>query len=529
MRVLLMAIKIKFLTPLFWLLFFTFIKGIVWLGIVPLWHFPDEQAHFAQVQNYAEFGKSYYRANGKSTSEEIVISEELLGTLRDERGRNLFTFHPEHNLSYTDSFIGEYELKIRNLPDESRKKMVIREATSYPPFYYFLASRFYYLAKPFDLFTRVFITRLFSVLVTGAVVWLSYKIGELLFKNSFLAFVLAFLVSFQPMFTFVQSGISSDVLFNFFFTFFIWGSLLVFQEINFKSVFILIASLIVGLLTKQQMLIALLLLPLVLGILMQQKLRSFKKKSFSKKTIIITLVSFLLILLGLKYGEVFRISGFIKAGKDSTLRNLGLIEHLIWTGRHTIAEVLPWYWGVFKWLGVVLPRWVNRIQMRILALTAIGLFIWLLKILKNRKIRKIDWQVDFLVLASTVYFLAVTLWDWQFRKAYGFSFGIQGRYFFPTIVGHMALILFGLIQLVPKKWHKYLLGALLVWWTVLLHIGLYTVLKSYYQLWSLERFWHQLSQYKPFFFKSYWWFLWLGLYLISFLGLAFKFFKPQKS
>lgn len=515
--------KIEFLTPLFWLLFFTFFKGIIWLGAVPLWHFPDEQAHFAQLQNIAE-RKNIAHVGGKSTSREIYESEVALRTLRDERGNNRFTFHPEYNLSYTNSFTGKLEPKLKSLDMSTQQEMAIAEATSYPFLYYTSGAFFYRLAYYGNLFIRVFTVRLFSVLLTTATVWLAYKIGKLVFKKELLALALGVLVSFQPMFTFIGTGVTSDVLFNFFFTLFILGVLLLFPKPNFKSALILISSLIGGLLTKQQMMIAVVLLPPILTILIWQKLRHVKKKSFSKRTIFITLASFLLILLAAKYGEVFRIKGYIGAGKDDTLRQLGLTKHLIWTVRHTIAEVLPWYWGVFKWLGVVLPRWVNRVQMRLLALSVIGLFVWLFKLFNKRKIKKIDWQIGFLALVSFVYFMAVTLWDWHFRQAYGFSFGIQGRYFFPTIVAHMGLILFGLIQLVPQKWQRWLIFLLIGWWISLSHIGLWTVLKSYYQLWPLETLWHQASQYKPFFFKSYWWFLWLGLYLVGLAGLTVNLF-----
>ena len=46
-----MKIKKILIKPIVCLLVVIFLKQILWLGIVPLWQFPDEQAHFAQVQN----------------------------------------------------------------------------------------------------------------------------------------------------------------------------------------------------------------------------------------------------------------------------------------------------------------------------------------------------------------------------------------------------------------------------------------------------------------------------------------------
>ena len=40
-----------------WLLLATPLKQIIFLAVIPPWHGPDEQAHFAQVQYLAEFAR----------------------------------------------------------------------------------------------------------------------------------------------------------------------------------------------------------------------------------------------------------------------------------------------------------------------------------------------------------------------------------------------------------------------------------------------------------------------------------------
>jgi hypothetical protein len=83
----------------------------------------------------------------------------------------------------------------------------------------------------------------------------------------------------------------------------------------------------------------------------------------------------------------------------------------------------------------------------------------------------------------------------------------------------MALIIVGLTSLVPRKFERWLLALLNGWWLVLSGIGLSIVLAAYYQLWPLQHLWWQVSQYKPFWFKAEWWFLWVGLLGISLGGL----------
>jgi len=507
---------------IFWLLLATFFKGVIWSGIVPLWHFPDEQAHFAQLQNIAEGHPE--RGRGGTTSQEIFFSEEILGTLRNDRGNNRFTFHPEYNLDYTKDFSGVYEKEIQSLPIETRKEMVIAEATGYPPFYYLIGSMFYKLAYGNDLFVRAFFVRILSILLMTTTVWLVYKIGLLAFRKRLMALSLGILVSFQPMFTFAESGVSSDVLFNFFFTFFIWAGLLVFSDPGAKSFGLLISSLVGGLLVKPQMIIAVLIAVLPLVIVGKQTLSKKKELNLNYSKLTVSLIGIsVLFYLAFRFSKFHQISGFISAGKENN--PISLIEHLIWTVRHIIAEVLPWYWGVFKWLGVVLPRWVNQVQMRLLGLTILGLLIYLIKIIRQKKLKARDWQIGFLGLTALTYFLAVTLWNWQFRIAYGFPFGIQGRYFFPTIVSHMAIILVGLTSLASKKFIKWIVMALSAWWITLSFIGSWTIIKAYYQTWPLQTLWWQISQYKPFWFKAEWWFLWLALFLIALLGLLAGFLR----
>jgi 4-amino-4-deoxy-L-arabinose transferase-like glycosyltransferase len=507
------------------LLLSTFFKGLVWAGVVPLWHFPDEQAHFAQLQIIAE-GR-FTQFEGSSTSREIYESEMLLGTFRNEKGNNLFTFHPEYNIPYTDSFWGVTEGKINALPLSSRKETTIAEATGYPILYYSLGAIPYLLFYQTSLFTRVFAVRCFSVLVSVATVWFAYKIGKIVFKKELPALTLGILVSFQPMFTFVGSGVNSDVMLNFFFTMFIWACLLVFEKPNLKHIGLVILSLGGGLFSKSQMAVAAILAIVPLTLALRTFLSRRRKDFLADKKMLFVLVGATLFAYAVaRWGRLSQISGFILAGKERVEVTLG--EHLAWTLRHTIAEVLPWYWGVFKWLGVVLPRWVNRIQMRLLLIGGLGLAVWLVQRIRQRSWKRQDWYIVWLGVVAGAYFFSVTLWNWQFRIAYGFPFGVQGRYFFPTIVAHMALIIVGLTSLVPRKLERWLLALLSGWWLVLSGIGLYIVLAAYYQLWPLQHLWWQVSQYKPFWFKAEWWFVWIGLFGIALTGLIMSFIAALK-
>jgi len=66
---------------------------------------------------------------------------------------------------------------------------------------------------------------------------------------------------------------------------------------------------------------------------------------------------------------------FWAARTNQVRPDYNLWQHLVYTTQHTFQEVLPWYWGVFRWLSLTLPRWVNQVMMRLLVLAGVGLVI----------------------------------------------------------------------------------------------------------------------------------------------------------
>lgn len=481
------------------LILVTILKNMVWSGVVPLWHFPDEQSHFGQVQLYVETGK--FNQKGNDLSRDIYLSEILLGTERDWAGKNKFTHHPEYKIEYTNSLIGKYEEEIKNFPLSYRKEFVKDESAGYPPLFYFITSIFYRLVYKSDLITRVFFSRISSILLSSLTIFVAYKVGEILFKkNQLLSFSLALLVSFQPMFTFISSGINSDNLMNFLFTALIFLSLKIIEKPKFLDFLFLFFVLVLGEYTKPHFKIGFLILPFLL--LFNFKI-TFKYLIF----IIISTLAFLtpvrLRLLNILNEKKLLFPDVYPDPRDYALPNLSFFSHLVWTVRHTIAEVIPWYWGVFKWLGVALPRTVNRVLNRLLIFAVFGAVLKTFKIIKNKSIKK-EKAYLFMLYISLVYFLSLVAWDWLYTRSRGFSSGLQGRYYFPTIVCHMSLLIFGFLNLMPEAWQGVkikLIKFLCLSMISLNFIALNTVLKAYYDLNNLTLFFLQLSQYKPWFFK----------------------------
>src|SRR3989344_2663397 len=177
--------KVKFSGNLYLLIILILIAFSVKLffsAVIPLWHTPDEQAHFSQVAYFVEFG---HMPNGAlDLNKEIYESEVLLGTARSSSGENKFTYHPEYNIEYNLTFVGVYEKQINNFSDEDRIELVGQEAARYPPLYYILTGIPYQLFYNHGLIERVFYSRFVSILIGLLMFILCIPITKLLFPTN---------------------------------------------------------------------------------------------------------------------------------------------------------------------------------------------------------------------------------------------------------------------------------------------------------------------------------------------------------
>lgn len=482
-------------------IFLIIIKSFIWSLFIPLWHTPDEQAHFGHVAYLAEGGQLPMGRTNDLT-QEIAISEQLLGTYRNKYGNNSFTYKPEYRLEYTNTLLGQYEQEIKTLPVSTRKEFKDPESAYYPHFFYRVSGLIYKIFYSSDLFIRVFSIRLFWLFTHVILVWLAWKIGQLIFpKSRFSALSVAILTGFQPMLTFVSSGVTSDNLHNLLFTAIIYFSLKLNRKITWKDLLGLAVVMSLGYVNKPQFLIA---FAIVIPVLL---------KCWRWLLGLIIAGAIGLFLFGkLPYLEI----------RTNLVRpDYTLWQHLIYTANHTFREVLPWYWGVFRWLSLTLPRWINQIMMRILLLAGIGLVIKFFK----RKFEPGFWIITW---STLVYFLALFFWDFQQVRNAGFPFGIQGRYYFPVIVSHLVLLIIGLkevFNLILPKITNYLLLITNFWFIVLNWIAFYWLTASYYDTSNFNNFIIQASQYKPFFAKSWWLIIVLSLYLILSVIFSIQLFK----
>ncbi len=306
------------------------------------------------------------------------------------------------------------------------------------------------------------------------------------------------------MLVFSSTGILPDPLVNLLFTITIFLGLKILKEELQKSYSVfLFAILIIGVMIRQHFLLS---LPIILTSLTLKAIITKKGRKSLVGLLSFTIAFIIFSSLGTNIPLVsnFRIQEFnsIKLGQ---LLKPEFTSYLLQVFKHFYKETFAWYWGVYKWLSLTLPLGYYRFIKIVLAICIIGVLINLYRKLRSNKL---DLELSYLFLfifSSILYFLIFVTWDYLFSRSSGYSFGIQGRYFFPLVVAHLAIVVIGLkeiINLFFQKYPKYAIFVIVAVMVIFNDLSLFHVASSFYNTLSLSTFIIQASQYKPLFFKG---------------------------
>ncbi len=432
------------------LFFFILGKSLLWLFMVPIFQSPDEASHFAYVQRLAEGGKFNPRRTN-ITSKEIIQVAEIVG------------FNWARNHPYWLGYQPFWQEKIQKIEPEAKKDFdqkylqpVGQRAKKNPPLYYYLATLFYYLFYSSNFLYRFFSVRFFSLIISLITLFLIYQIGVLIFQKRLEVITLIILVAYQPMFSYLGVSVNSEVLAILLVTLFIFFGLKALKEGKKNNIVLALLTVFIGILVKPIIVILFLVFPLIL------KKRLTKGFLFSLIVILtIFLAGSFLINLSVK-DKTFDLWRYQIAFADYQASLVFLIKvlnkeiisklinYFINNKETYLTNIFPGYWGVFGWLEAAMPITVYRILKVICGFSFLGIIKWFWQ--EKQKFR----LVFFLLMTVLFYLLAIIFNDFKTYVEEGEAFGIQGRYFLPTISAQMILLILGLKTLVPKKFHNLL-------------------------------------------------------------------------
>ena len=193
--------------PLLFLLAAVALLGASWALVVPPFQAPDENSHFGYAQTVAE------ELDLPGDSERPLFSTEQ--QLAHDRSNSEQTAAVlETKPEWSEQAHDRWRADDARLPDSARDDGGgPNPASSNPPLYYLYEAVPYLAAKGGDIFDRLYLMRLFSVLLllaTTAGAWL--LAGELFGRNRLLQLVAAAFAGLQPMVSFISASVTPDAL-----------------------------------------------------------------------------------------------------------------------------------------------------------------------------------------------------------------------------------------------------------------------------------------------------------------------------
>ena len=185
-----------------------FVKQLAWLTAMPLWHTPDEDAHYQYVEYLAETGRLpiFTRATPLNQySQEVVLSLQ-------QSGVEEVKFRPPIQPILTSSTTGPGEERFSQQPRLSRSSDGNSSAAVYAPGYYFPAALAYRAVEDGTLMDRVFAVRAVSIGFVLLTTFLAFQLAGLLWSNLYVRAGFALFVGMHPVLSFLGVSVNNDAM-----------------------------------------------------------------------------------------------------------------------------------------------------------------------------------------------------------------------------------------------------------------------------------------------------------------------------
>jgi hypothetical protein len=192
-------------------------NGLAWSLITPPFEVPDENAHYAYVQQLAERG----------TLPRVVLPEGLLSPAEDSTLGSILFYQIVGERPNPAPFAELQQHAVEKVESEDLSTVGDGDAlsaTNNPPLYYALEAIPYEIGSSGSVLDRLALMRLLSVVMGAVTVLLVYMfLSELLPGRRWAWSAGALVVAFQPLFGFMSGGVNNDNLLYLTATGVFWG------------------------------------------------------------------------------------------------------------------------------------------------------------------------------------------------------------------------------------------------------------------------------------------------------------------
>lgn len=466
-------------------LFFIFIKGLLWVWSIPPFLTPDELPHFAYAQYLAEEKKIPKNSPGKISPLEPTLSEEAIkssGLLQNDK-TVLSLGHMDFSKNIRQ-IPEEFQSYSRTAPKENYKN----SAAVYSPFYYAIEAIPYALGYKLDIFSRLYLMRMFSLIFLFITIIFAYEIALFISKEKVFALVVAAIISLAPSVNASSfGGVNNDaalIAFSHIIFYYLLKALGGFRA-TIWSIIGLGALLGLTLITKPT---ALIFIPLTSGVFI---CKGFKENK-TKKAILAFLGIFAIALI---LSAIFYIDTIAAFNNGSSNGNIQLENILSFQNvlRAIFFDIIRHFflttsvWLQLQFFDSFYPPYIKSIILGIELFAVLGL-IQLIKydfikneptILSNKTPR------NFIVLCVSAFFLISVFYSiFYYRNALihnYYDFGWFGRYYLPMIGPIAVLLLLGLKQFfhILKIPEKFVYLGLLIFFSFLHNYAFFNMALQY--------------------------------------------------
>ncbi|HEU4703584.1 MAG TPA: DUF2142 domain-containing protein [Conexibacter sp.] len=427
--------------PLAALLGAVLLLGVTWALVVPPFQAPDEQSHFGYVQALAE-GPGLPGDPGRPG-----FSTELLQA-RDAANSDQTAALPDVKPTWSAAEWDRWQAQDERLPtaDRSDGGGNGNPAWSNPPLYYLYAVVPYALASGGDLFARVTLTRLASVLWLLATVLGAWLLaGEVLGRDRLLQLLAAGVAGLLPMVTFISAQIGPDGALYALWTLALWlGARVVKRgaEPATASALLGVVGLAIVVKAASYALVPAALLALAVGLwrVRDDRGRALRAGLGAAAAIAVPVLAWIAYARLTGRAAAAQISDAAGPGGGGSARELISYLWQYYLPRLPFMDDrfpggVPAYqilfkqgWGAFGWLEVRFPEWLYKL---LLVLTAGVAAAAVARLVALR--RRVDLAVGAFLLLVVAGLLAGIHWTDYHYLIDGRGNFIQGRYLFPLV------------------------------------------------------------------------------------------------
>ncbi|WP_272474716.1 DUF2142 domain-containing protein [Baekduia alba] len=476
--------------PLLGLLAAILALGIAFTLVTPFLQAPDENSHFGYIQYFGETGQlpankplappfttEQTQASGASNSDQAAAQKAV-------------------PMSWSTSAFDAWRASERKLTDAQRADAGgPNPASGNPPLYYLLETPAYLVGKGGDIFTRLELTRIMSVLwvlVTAAGAWL--LAGELFGRDRLMQLAVAGFTGLAPMVLFVSSSVSPDAMLYAAWAIALWlGTRLLRRGLSTGGVLALFAVVGAACVVKATSFALLPAAALALALALWRARpegltprRGAIAIGAAAVGMIFTLGIWIVVSrlnhqaaagqVGVVSSGEFNLREFLSYVWQFYLPKLGFMNDF-----RSVAPTLPAWdivfkgaWAAFGWLEVLFPTWVYLVLLFVSVVAVVGgvAGVW-------RDRARVDWAV-FAFLALVVLTLMAGLHISEYRQIKGGASNFfQGRYVLP-LAPLAACALARTIAWAPQRLRGQLVGGALGAFIVLNLFSLGLILQRFY-------------------------------------------------